>query len=317
MSEQVIVREVGLRDGLQLIRKAVPTEIKLEWCREQAAAGFAEIEVSSFVPPALLPQFADAKAVLACALEIEGLRASVLVPNLKGAVRAMEAGARKINFVLSASEAHNRANVRRSTDDSLAMFRELLDERRARGLEEGVEICGAIATAFGCTIQGEVAASRVCRIAETMAASGADEVNVADTVGYANPAQVERLFGGAASAVGSTPLAGHFHDTRAMGLANVTAAVRAGVRRFDAALGGLGGCPFAPGATGNIATEDCVYLLESMGFDTGVNLPALLRLRAKLEEWLPGEHIEGRLSKAGLAKTFTRRDTPVAAAAFD
>ena len=304
MTNQVTLREVGLRDGLQMVSQILQTEAKLEWIRQQAACGFREIEVSSLVPPSLIPQFADASEVLSGANKIDNLRAAVLVPNLKGGIRALDLGVKKITFVLSASEAHNRANVRRSTDDSIAEFRDLVSERDRRSMKDGVEISGVIATAFGCNIQGEVAEDRVLQVAEQLAGGGADELNIADTVGYGNPYQVRRLLEAIARHVGSVPLAAHFHDTRGMGLANVVAAIESGVRRFDAALGGLGGCPFAPGATGNIATEDCAYLLESLGMDTGVDLPGLLKVRGRLEEWLPGEQTEGRVFKAGLAKTF-------------
>lgn len=302
--ETAIVREVGLRDGLQLIQTMLASDIKIEWCRLQAAAGFNEIEVTSFVPPSVIPQFADAAEVLAAANGIENLRPSVLVPNLNGGIRALDHGARKITMVLSASEQHNLSNVRKSTDASIAEFGELVAERGRRTLADDVEISCALATAFGCSIQGDVPESRVYGIAAELVALGADELNIADTVGYANPIQVRRMFTELTACFGSVTIAAHFHDTRAMGLSNVVAAAEAGVRRFDASLGGLGGCPFAPGATGNIATEDCVYLLENLGFATGINIDALLEVRRKLEDWLPGERIEGRLMKAGPAKTF-------------
>lgn len=301
MTTTVIIREVGLRDGLQLVRAVVPTKIKLQWCQQQAAAGFREIEVTSFVPPTLLPQFADAATVLSGALTIEGLDASVLVPNVKGADRAIAAGAGAINFVLSASESHNQANVRCSTETSLAMFREILQQRKT---QSSPRIAGIISTSFGCSIEGDICERRVTTIAEAMAAAGADEISLADTVGYANPRQVSRLFRDVAAAIGAIPLAAHFHDTRGMGLANAVAAYDVGVRRFDAALGGLGGCPYAPGASGNIATEDCVYLFESIGANTVIDLQALLALRANLDRWLPGERLYGTLLRAGIAKTF-------------
>ena len=298
------LREVGLRDGLQLVRQVVPTEVKLEWCREQAACGFSEIEVTSFVPPSTMPQFGDATDVLEGAKQIDGLRAAALVPNIKGGLRALECGAEKITFVLSASEAHNLANVRRSSEVSADEFGELVRARDARGLNGRVELSAVIATAFGCSIQGDVPEERVIELADKLQRSGADEINVADTVGYANPAQVQRILANIKQQVGETPIAAHFHDTRGMGIANVFAAVEVGVRRFDAALGGLGGCPFAPGATGNIATEDCAYLLESIGIKTSIDFDRLLAVRSMLEKWLPGERIEGRLVGARPAKTF-------------
>ncbi len=298
MTDRVILREVGLRDGLQLIKSRLDTAIKLSWIRAQAEVGFTEIEVTSFVPISVLPQFADAAAVLVDAQKIGNLLPSVLVPNLRGAVMAMDAGARKITFVLSVSDAHNRANVRKSTDDSLAMLRDVLAERDNR---QNIKIATALATSFGCSIEGAVPEARVIQIAEILASQGVDEINLADTVGYGDPAQVGRIFTDVQRAVGDLPLAAHFHDTRGLGLANVMAALDAGVRRFDSALGGLGGCPFAPGATGNIATEDTVHLFDRLGIDSGVDLGALLKVRHQLAEWLPGEKLEGRLLGAGPA----------------
>ena len=298
MTDRVILREVGLRDGLQLIKSRLDTAIKLSWIRAQAEVGFTEIEVTSFVPISVLPQFADAAAVLVDAQKIENLLPSVLVPNLRGAVMAMDAGARKITFVLSVSDAHNRANVRKSTNESLAMLRDVLAERDNR---QNIKIATALATSFGCSIEGAVCEARVIQIAEILASQGVDEINLADTVGYGDPAQVGRIFTNVQRAVGELPLAAHFHDTRGLGLANVMAALDAGVRRFDSALGGLGGCPFAPGASGNIATEDTVHLFDRLGIDSGVDLGALLKVRHQLAKWLPGEKLEGRLLGAGPA----------------
>jgi len=306
MSERAEIREVGLRDGLQLVKTILSTEQKLEWCRRAAQAGMAEIEVTSFVPPKVVAQFVDADAVARGATMIGGFTAAALVPNLRGAERAFETGIAKINYVLSASEAHNQANVRRSTQESLDDFVRIVARRDevAKGNKGKISIGAGIATAYGCTISGAVSEKRVVQIAEQLARSGADEIIVADTVGYANPAQVERLMRAVVCAVGSRPVACHFHDTRGLGLANVTAALNAGVRRFDASLGGLGGCPFAPGATGNINTEDCVFLLESLGYETGIDIEALVSLRATVESWLPGERFSGAIARAGLPKTF-------------
>jgi hydroxymethylglutaryl-CoA lyase len=306
MSERAEIREVGLRDGLQLVKTILSTEQKLEWCRRAAQAGMAEIEVTSFVPPKVVAQFVDADAVARGATMIGGFTAAALVPNLRGAERAFETGVAKINYVLSASEAHNQANVRRSTQESLDDFVRIvaLRDEVAKGNKGKISIGAGIATAYGCTISGAVSEKRVVQIAEQLARSGADEIIVADTVGYANPAQVERLMRAVVCAVRSRPVACHFHDTRGLGLANVTAALDAGVRRFDASLGGLGGCPFAPGATGNINTEDCVFLLESLGYETGIDIEALVSLRATVESWLPGERFSGAIARAGLPKTF-------------
>ena len=305
-ADKVTIREVGLRDGLQMASTQVSTQVKLKWCKLQHEAGFQEMEVTSFVPPKLLPQFADAADVLSGAKQHQDLLVSVLVPNLKGAVLAMEAGAEKITFVLSASEAHNQSNVRMSTDESLTMFADVLRERDERGVSDKTEIAGVIATSFGCSIQGRVEPDRVCQIAEQMAKLGADEISIADTVGYGDPAAVSRLFTSVSQITGDVPIAAHFHDTRGLGLANVYAAAIQGVRRFDASLGGLGGCPFAPGATGNIATEDCAYLLESIGLSTGIDFDKMIAVREQLSDWLPGETLWGKVAKAGLATTFKK-----------
>ncbi|MGB1921115.1 MAG: hydroxymethylglutaryl-CoA lyase, partial [Candidatus Puniceispirillaceae bacterium] len=215
MTDRVILREVGLRDGLQLIKSRLDTAIKLAWIRAQAEVGFTEIEVTSFVPISVLPQFADAATVLADAQKIGNLLPSVLVPNLRGAVMAMDAGARKITFVLSVSDSHNRANVRQSTDDSLAMLRDVLAERDNR---QNIKVATALATSFGCSIEGAVSEARVTQITEILAKQGIDEINLADTVGYGDPAQVGRIFTDVQNAVGELPLAAHFHDTRGLGL---------------------------------------------------------------------------------------------------
>jgi hydroxymethylglutaryl-CoA lyase len=303
MRPHATIREVGLRDGLQLVKSFLATERKIAWCREEVAAGLAEVEVTSFVPPSVVPQFADAVEVAQAAVGIDGLAVAALVPNLKGATRAFEAGVDKINFVLSASEAHNLANVRRSTAESVADFGRIIAERKARGL--ATKVVAGIATTFGCTIQGHVPEAEVLRLVGSLAAAGSDEIVLADTVGYANPAQVKRIFS-AVAAIFDKPVYAHFHDTRGLGLANVSAAVDAGITRFDASIGGLGGCPFAPGASGNIDTEDCAFLLESLGFDTGLDIEKLVGLRERVAQWLPQERVGGMIAKAGLPKTFGR-----------
>jgi len=303
MRPHATIREVGLRDGLQLVKSFLATERKIAWCREEVAAGLAEVEVTSFVPPSVVPQFADAAEVAQAAAGIDGLAVAALVPNLKGATRGFEAGVDKINFVLSASEAHNLANVRRSTAESVADFGRIIAERKARGL--ATKVVAGIATTFGCTIQGHVAEAQVLRLVESLAAAGSDEIVLADTVGYANPAQVKRIFS-AVAAIFDKAVYAHFHDTRGLGLANVSAAVDAGITRFDASIGGLGGCPFAPGASGNIDTEDCAFLLESLGFDTGLDIEKLVALRERVAQWLPQERVGGMIAQAGLPKTFGR-----------
>lgn len=303
MAERVSVREVGLRDGLQLVKTMLSTAQKLEWCRRAAAAGMREIEVTSFVPAKVVPQFADAEEVARGALAVDGITAAALVPNLRGAERGIAIGLPKLNYVLSASEEHNLANVRRSTQESIDDFARIvaLRDERAKGR---VRLGVGIATAFGCTIAGTVSEKRVVHIAARLLEIGADEIVAADTVGYGNPAQVRRILGAVLREAGDVPVAAHFHDTRGLGLANVTAALEVGVRAFDASLGGLGGCPFAPGATGNINSEDCVFLLEAQGFETGIDIEALIDLRKAVEGWLPDERFSGTIARAGLPKTF-------------
>lgn len=298
------VREMGLRDGLQSIGAIMPTATKLEWARRALAAGVREIEVASFVPPKLLPQMADAADVVAGARGLAGLTVSALVPNLKGAERAAEAGAMKINYVMSVSESHNQSNVRRPVAESVADFGRIVEFVRALSAPSRPIVCGGLATAFGCTIEGDVPEARVRQLATRLAELGADEIVLADTVGYGNPAAVRRVFGAVRRDLGEMPIGAHFHDTRGVGLANVVAALDCGVTRFDASTGGFGGCPYAPGASGNIVMEDLVFLLESMGYATGVDLAKLIEVRRFVEASLPGEQFHGALARAGLPRNF-------------
>ncbi len=299
---EVSVREVGLRDGLQSVGAFMPTAEKIAWCVAEAATGVREIEVCSFVPAKLIAQFADAAEVAASARAIPSLTVSALVPNAKGAERAIEARVDEINYVVSVSESHNRANVRRSRQESVDQFAQIaallksLDAKRRPLLSVG------LATAFGCTIEGRIDEADVCALAVHFAEAGADRISLADTVGYANPAAVRRLFKAVADQLGAESLSAHFHDTRGLGLANALAALDAGVRRFDGSLGGLGGCPFAPAATGNIVMEDLVFMLESMGLRTSVDLPALVAVREILVRSLPGVPLHGAIAKAGIPK---------------
>ncbi len=305
------VCEVGPRDGLQIIPEIMPTAAKLEWIAAEAAARVPEIEVCSFVPPKLLPQFEDAQAVAAAALQHPGLTVTALVPNLRGAQRAFEARVHKVNFVLSASESHNRQNVRRSTAESLEDFGRIAELRNSRPEWRAIQLCGGVSTAFGCTIEGEIDESTVLNLAGRYAELGADKVSIADTVGFANPAQVKRMFTRLRERLGRLELTAHFHDTRGLGLANVYAALEAGVRSFDASLGGMGGCPWAPGATGNIVTEDLVFLLEGAGLRTGIDLDRLLAVRNIVHAALPDVPLHGALAKAGLPKGFHMHPQPV------
>ena len=302
------IREVGLRDGLQSIATVVPTERKLQWVREAHAAGQREIEVGSFVPARLLPPLADTAEVLAYAKTLPGLRASVLVPNLKGAERAIAEGADLMILPLSASHEHSLANLRKTPDDVVAELAKIRAARDAAGSRTLIE--GGVGTAFGCTIQGDVAESEVLRLMQALLDAGADRVSLADTVGYADPAAVARLFEKALKLAGDRFCCGHFHDTRGLALANIHAALQLGVDRFDASLAGIGGCPHAPGASGNAATEDLAFMLASMGVDTGIDLPRLLALRAEVAGWLQGEPTHGSLWRAGLPRNFVQ---PVAA----
>ncbi|MCJ0763868.1 hydroxymethylglutaryl-CoA lyase [Variovorax terrae] len=301
-SPATVVREVGLRDGLQSIARVLPTAQKIEWITRAHAAGQREIEVGSFVPARLLPQLADTAELLAHAKTLPGLRASVLVPNLKGAERALEGGADLMVVPLSASHAHSLANLRKTPDEVVAEVARIRAARDAAGRKTLIE--GGVGTAFGCTIQGEVAESEVLRLMQALLDAGADHVSLADTVGYADPAGVSRLFEKARHLVGERLWCGHFHDTRGLGLANVFAAWQSGVTRFDACLAGIGGCPHAPGASGNVATEDLVFMLHSMGLPTGQDIEALLALRRDVARWLAGETLHGTLWQAGLPKTF-------------
>ena len=293
----VHVHEVGTRDGLQSVPFFVPTETKKAWCTAEAEAGVSEIEVCSFVPVKLLPQFADAADVVGHALTLRNLTVAALVPNLKGAERAMALGVHKVNYVLSVSESHNRANVRRSTDESIDDLVRIVELARSYPEGRRPTVVAGLATALGCTIEGDVPEARVRAIAQRVVTAGADELIVADTVGYGNPNAVRRLFSAIASDVGNIPIKAHFHDTRGLGLANVVAALDAGVRAFDASLGGLGGCPYAPGASGNICTEDLVFMLESMGLYTGIDIGRLIALRELIEQALQGEPFHGYRSR--------------------
>lgn len=299
--QHAVIREVGLRDGLQSIPRILPTKHKIEWIGDAYAAGQREIEVGSFVPARLLPQLADTAELVAYAKTLPGLRVSVLVPNLKGAEHALDAGADLTLVPLSASRAHSIANLRKTPDEVVAEVARIRAARDAAGSKTLIE--GGIGTAFGCTIQGRVEQSAVLRYLHALLDAGADRVSIADTVGYAGPAAVGELFGKARAAAGERFWCGHFHDTRGLALANVYAALETGVTRFDATLAGIGGCPHAPGASGNASSEDLAFMLADMGIDTGIDLAALLALRAKVARWLDGETLHGALWRAGLPAT--------------
>jgi hydroxymethylglutaryl-CoA lyase len=308
--DPVVIREVGLRDGLQSIARVLPTVQKVEWIRAAYAAGQREIEVGSFVPARLLPQLADTAELVAFAKTLPGLFTSVLVPNLKGAERAIECEADLMLVPLSASHAHSLANLRKTPDEVVQEIARIRAARDATGSRCLIEV--GLGTAFGCTIQGRVEPAEVLRLLRAVLDAGVERVGLADTVGYADPRMVRDLFLRASRIAGNRLACGHFHDTRGLGLANVMAAWEAGINRFDACLAGIGGCPHAPGASGNVTTEDLVYLFASMGVATGQDFDRLIALRARVAQWLDGEALHGTLWRAGLPKTM--RAAPPAAA---
>ncbi len=301
---RILVSEVGPRDGLQSLKRTMSTDAKLRWIAALAESGLAEIEVGSFVHPKLLPQMADAEAVVAAARRIPGLSVLALAPNMKGVQRAVAAGVHKITIPLSASQKHSIANTRMTCEQAIeevgriCCFRDGLPGENRPGIEIG------ISAAFGCSIEGDVPEDRVFEIANRLANLGVDTVGLSDGTGYANPAQVKRMFTRLRHELGERAGGAHLHNTRGQGLANVVAALEAGVTTFDASQGGLGGCPNSPGATGNIVTEDLVYLLESMGLDTGVDLDKLMQARSILAESLPGEILYGHVPDSGVRKGF-------------
>ncbi len=298
----VLISEVGPRDGLQSVKATMPTEAKCRWIDALVAAGVREIEVASFVPPRLLPQMADAADVVRHALTHPGLTVMALVPNLRGAQAALNAGVHKLTMPVSASRAHSLANVRKTPEEMVEEVRAIA--RLRDEMAPSVKLEAGISTAFGCTLQGDVAEDDVIRLAVQCIAAGADESGLSDTVGYANPAQVRQRFRRLREELGEHAGAAHLHNTRGLGLANCLAAYDEGVRTFDSSLGGLGGCPYAPGASGNVVTEDLVFMFEAMAIDTGIDLKALFAARAPLAAGLPGEPLYGMTPDAGLPRNF-------------
>ncbi|NOD95291.1 hydroxymethylglutaryl-CoA lyase [Ruegeria sp. HKCCD4884] len=300
----ITVQEVGPRDGLQATDIIMPTQAKVAWLEALANSGMPQVQVGSFVPPKLMPQLADTAELVAAARARGGFEITVLVPNLKGAERAIAAGVDQINFVMSVSEPHNLNNVRKTREESLDEFGAIVALRNATPGARGVKVSGGLATCFGCTIQGAVPEADVFHYAGRLKALGADKIGLADTVGYGNPTQVKRIYTEVLDIAGGTPVGAHFHDTRGLGLANCFAAFEAGASTLDGAQGGLGGCPYAPGATGNVVTEDLVFMLESMGVRTGINLDRLLAARAVMAAHLGDEPTHGTFVKAGPPKGF-------------
>ena len=301
MRPDVLVSEVGPRDGLQSIKTIMPLAAKRQWITALAASGLSEIEVGSFVPAHLLPQLADTADVVAHALTIPHLTVAVLVPNMRGAEAALVAGAHKLTIPFSASETHSLKNVRRTHAQMLDEVRGIVALIRAQPAERRPKFEGGMSTAFGCTYEGDVPPNKVVRLAEQLREAGCDEVGLSDSVGYANPAQIRDLVVRVRNAIGKEAFAGlHLHNTRGLGLANVVAGLEVGVDTFDSSMAGIGGCPFAPGATGNIVTEDLVFILESMGLHTGIDMMKLFEARKILAAAVPTEELYGYVPAAGL-----------------
>jgi hydroxymethylglutaryl-CoA lyase len=298
VSDHILISEVGPRDGLQSIRTVMPTREKCLWIDALRAAGLQEIEVGSFVHARLLPQMADIGAVVRHAIGLPQLTVMALVPNAIGAERAFRAGVHKVTVPISASEKHSLANVHKTPDEMVQELRKISALRNEIAPQVNIEV--GISTAFGCTLAGAIDEDSVLRLAQAVVEAGADEVGLSDTTGMANPAQVRRLFKGLMQDVGDRAGAAHMHNTRGLGIANCLAAYDVGVRTFDASQAGIGGCPYAPGASGNVVTEDLVFMFESMGVNTGIDLPALLRARTVLREALPNEPLYGMVAEAGL-----------------
>ncbi len=300
MSKQrIYINDVGVRDGFQIEKVFIPTETKIAFIDQLSKTGLAKIEATSFVHPKFVPNMADAETVLANIQRAAGVRYTALTPNVKGMERAIachQSGAAidEMNLFMSASETHNMANVKRTTAQSLQDFAEMVPMARRVGIRTN----GTVSTSFGCPFEGLVSEARVIEIAEKYLAIGFDSLTFADTTGMANPRQVERMMREATKRFPGTEITLHFHNTRGMGLANVVAGIASGVVHYDASIAGLGGCPFAPGATGNICTEDLVNMLQDMGFDTGVDLDKLLAAAVKIPA-IVGHDVPGQVIKAG------------------
>jgi hydroxymethylglutaryl-CoA lyase len=305
MSEFVSICEVGPRDGLQIAKTRMATDTKVRWIAAIAAAGVREIEVGSFVPARVIPQLADTPEIVAKVLAtVLGLTVQALAPNLRGVQNAYNAGVHKISIPVSVSEGHSRANLNRSPAESIEMMRGVMDWLKAQPRK--VPLVAGVSTAFGCSIDGVVTTAQTVAMAEGLADAGVDQIMLADTVGYAHPAQVKEVVRATRAAIGDTLYGLHLHDTCGLGIANALAGLEEGIRAFDSCLAGLGGCPYAPGASGNVVTEDLVFMLESMGFRTGIDLDTLFEARRMLHEGLPAEPLHGQLPKAGIPPTFRK-----------
>jgi hydroxymethylglutaryl-CoA lyase len=305
MSEFVSICEVGPRDGLQIAKTRMTTENKVRWIQAIAAAGVREIEVGSFVPPRVIPQLSDTPEVVAQVLETaHGTTIQALAPNLRGVQNAYNAGVHKISIPVSVSEGHSMANLNRKPEQSITMMKEIMDWLHAQPRK--VPVVAGCSTAFGCSIDGVVPTAKTVALAKGLAQAGVDQIMLADTVGYAHPAQIKEVVRATRAEIGDTLYGLHLHDTCGLGIANALAGLEEGIRAFDSCLAGLGGCPYAPGASGNVVTEDLVFMLESMGFSTGIDLPKLLEARKVLHESLPEEPMHGQMPKAGIPRTFRK-----------
>ena len=303
----IMISEVGPRDGVQSLDFLVDLDIKNLWIAAEAAAVVCEIEVGSFVNFIRLPQLQDTEALVEFALTIPGLDVAVLVPNLRGAQAAVDAGANKLSIPVSASETHSVRNVNRTHDQMVEEVRSIraLVDAQPEGARPSIEV--SIATAFGCTIEGHVPEKTIVDLAERLMTAGASEVGLSDTTGYADPAAIRSRIRAVQGAVGVDSITGvHLHNTRGLGLANALAALECGLTTLDASLGGLGGCPFAPGASGNIVTEDLVFMLDAMGIETGIDLAALIEVRKSLAADMPGSSIHGFVADAGVPLGFSQ-----------
>ena len=303
MSIFVSICEVGPRDGLQIAKTRMTTEAKVRWIQSIAAAGVKEIEVGSFVPAKVIPQLSDTPEVVAAVLaSVPGLTVQALAPNLRGVQNAYHAGVHKISIPVSVSDGHSMANLNRTPAQSIEMMREIM--AWLGGQDRKVPVVAGCSTAFGCSIDGVVPTAKTVALAKGLADAGVDEIMLADTVGYGHPAQIKEVVRATRDAIGDRLYGLHLHDTCGLGIANALAGLEEGIRAFDACLAGLGGCPYAPGASGNVVTEDLVFMLESMGFDTGIDLAKLIEARALLHEGLPAEAMHGQVPKAGIPRTF-------------
>jgi len=297
-SDKVTLRDVSLRDGLQLIREIPSTASKIEWMRGEYTAGVRHFELGSFLPATRMPQFADIREMIDAASKLDGAHSAALALNDRGATDAIETAVGEIVCVVSATEEHSNANARRSRADAIDLIRRTAE--LSRSSDRKPLVSAGIAMSFGCSIAGEVSQDEVIRLAESCFEAGADIVGIADTVGFAGPGQIQSLCERMTKLCGDTPFNVHLHDTRGMGVANASAALDAGARILDGSLGGLGGCPFAPGASGNVVMEDLVFLCESKGFRTGIDLDALIAVREIPQREMPGEQLHGAMARAGL-----------------